>query len=57
MWDLRRQTNVISMQEANVRGVSSSVVGIHPLLDDNYLICSSFNSKVRHAVVLKLSRA
>ena len=35
------------MWEKKIQGVSSSIIGIHPLLDDNYLICSAFNSKVR----------
>lgn len=46
VWDLRRQRPVVAMQEHKVKGVPSSVIDIHLLLDDNYFVCSAFNSKV-----------
>lgn len=50
VWDLRRQKPVVAMQEHKVKGVPSSVIDIHLLLDDNYFICSAFNSKVSSEV-------
>ena len=35
------------MKEEKVKGIPSSIIGIHPLLDHNYFVCSAFNSKVR----------
>lgn len=45
-WDLRKQKSVFTMKEEKVKGVTSSVISIHPLRDDNYYISSAFNSKV-----------
>ena len=43
---------MLTMREQKVKGIPSSVVGIHPLLDDNYFVCSAFNSKVSGPVYL-----
>lgn len=44
----------VTMLEQKKEWVSSSITSIHPLLDDNYFICSAFNSKVNHSMCIAM---
>ena len=46
MWDFKQKKRALCLQEKMLNGIPSSVIGIHPLLDDNYFVCSAFNSRV-----------
>ena len=42
------------MRENKLKGVPSSIIGVHPLLDDNYFVSSAFNSKVNLKHILHI---
>ena len=54
VWDHRQQMKVFCMQENKLKGVPSSIIGVHPLLDDNYFVSSAFNSKVNLEIILHM---
>ncbi len=49
-WDLRsseRPSSAVTIAEPKHGDVCSSVIGLHPLTDDNFIISNAFNSQVQ----------